>query len=334
MNPMMFFVVSVLALVAYIQSLPAQQQALVQPLENTSAYQLSAFAQASDAYIRANAGALNTATASGTVFISAATLQSAGQLDGSFLDRNYFGQFHGLLVRQVGTLAFEAIAATCATSTSVTPPDTTVARLSNLAQGEVGFSGAVLSLAPAIVTGSAQASLASFSHASCPLKPGQLATVLFYDGTQDLSAQFLFRAPIPGLTAGSTVEQEFHRMHTDLRMGGNNIYEVGDIQSSLTGTWLSQAVHSAGIHASGDVVPKPPCPTGASAEVITVPVMISDNGRGAPLIGFVATASDNGTSWTLQLTEDSQNSTGTNAQSQTITSQYGRVAVFTDCTSH
>lgn len=319
-----------LSLLGLLYAAPQIQRNSRLMLDAPNAYQVQNFAQAANAYLSVPATftAVLTATATGNVQISAATLRAAGALDPSFVDSNGYGQTHVLIVRQVSATQLQALVMTCG-GTAI--PDQSTRHLIELAGGPIKGGGipavGVLSTNRNFAIGAnggLKVTLANFSGTACPPTPGHIGAALYLDGSQ-IIPPYLFTNPVPGAGVGPNT------MNTTLYMGGNDIQNTDDVYSSTKQRWMGQSIQDAIQGADGLVVTKPTCPNG-SPEIYVAPVSFSDNGVGLPLIGVQAYAVDNGKSWTAHLIVITQNAAGTGTLRVRPSATYGQLVALAKCT--
>jgi len=319
-----------LSLLGLLYAAPQIQRNSRQLLDAPNAYQVQSFAQAASAYLSVPATftAVLTATASGNVQISAATLKAAGALDPSFVDSNGYGQTHVVIVHQVSPTQLQALVMTCG-GTAIA--DQSVRHLIELAGGPIKGGGipavGVLSTNRNVAVGAnggLRVSLANFSATACPPAPGHIGASLFLDGSQ-IIPPYLFTNPVPGAGVAPNT------MNTTLYMGGNDIQNADDVYSSTKQRWMGQAIQDAVEGADGLVISKPSCPHG-SPEIYIAPVAFSDNGAGYPLIGVQTWAVDNGSSWTAHLVVITQNADGSGTLRIRPSAAYGQLIALAKCT--
>ncbi len=219
-----FVVAAVLGLAAYSFGAPLLKRAFDSMLSDTAAAMSSLVTDAAVDYIRAFYPAVFNATAGGVVEITPAMLQATGKLDPAFVDGNYFGQTHSIMVRRLAGQQLQAAVATCGTERI---PDEILFRLAPQAGKHAG-------LISADEPGTARGAVISWAvpitdfgggTAACPLGPGALVSLVFFDRGSVLPP-YLARIPMPEFgTEPST-------MQTDLDMGGNTLGNAAKVKAT------------------------------------------------------------------------------------------------------
>ncbi len=306
---------SVLVAVAMITWLPPYLKSRAEPLENAAAVQLATVTEATRTHLRMNFSTLVTQTASGVVVLDPPALIASGALSDSFLDHNIFGQKHAALIRQTTPTQLEALVITHGGDTI---PDST---LLQVAQSGAGNAGVLLSSSPTQAEGAAGGwarKISLYTNPTLSLTPGHLAALIPAAGSDVLS---------PYLNRYDTGNPDDTTMHTTLNMGGNAITNVSDLTlSSLNNFSLIRGLTLyTGIHAAGDLIPKPACPVGFTPQIFVIPVMASDNGTGGALSALQAGATASGANWTVTFR------VRTEAGWVTPDATHGKVNVETKC---
>lgn len=285
-----FIVATILGLVAFTRGMPLLRGASDRPFEDSAATMQSQVTDAAVDYVRTFFGTLLTATAGGVAEVTPAMLRATGKLDPAFVDGDWFGQTHSVMVRQLSATQLQIAVATC----GGTIPDDTLFRLAP----QAGKYGGIISTAdPATIRGAVggwAVPVAAFGGgtAGCPLSAGSLVSVVYFDNGAVLTP-YLSRLPMPEFGA------EPNTMGTTLSMGGHTVENAQDLQLS-SGTWLSSAIMATDIVQDGATIAKQSCPHGTPS-IDVAPVVFSGPNTGLPLIGVQAHATDNGGSWTVHL---------------------------------
>ncbi|OLU25497.1 pilus assembly protein PilV [Pseudomonas sp. PA15(2017)] len=181
-------------------------------------------AEALSKYLKDNySTVLSSATANAPAQISVSMLRNTNYLPSGFSATNLFGQTITGLARRPNPNQLEAIVIT--TGGQAIPE----IGIRTIAENLGGPGGFISSTAPNVIQGVRGGWQVTLSNYAISPGAGHTASALFLmDG--ELANDYLYRHAVPG-------RPELNTMSTEIRMGGNNISNVGDITTSnLTAT--------------------------------------------------------------------------------------------------
>lgn len=299
---------------------PQIGQLLVDKLDTNSAYPYRVVTEYAKKYAETNFAALNSSAAAAPVPITIAMLQTSG-LPASFVDNNSFGQQHRAAFCRPGggdpVLLVYTVGGDTINERSL--------RKVAIEMREAG--GYVSSTTPTVITTNTSF---SFPLASCPglvpaITAGHLAHVIPLTNTGAAS---------PYLCRFDTGDPECNTMRTNLNMAGNNITNVGDVCSSITGRCLSEGILETRQLVSGSLMPKPTCPASHVPGVYFGGGQFSDNGAGKPILRYEPIIDLTGTTptaWQIRIYVYTENAAGTGEQRIEVSPNFGSISVQSTC---
>lgn len=326
---------------------------------SVQALQMNEIRKALEGYVLQNQTAVDTAITSapgGVLAISPVALRTSGYLSPSFQNVTPSGGQYGTLVRRTGSGQYESVVVAVG-GTALGDSDCGDVAMK---VGKSGGAGACVYSTDANnirgLGGGIVVAKASFNSATYPIVTGAPVAVSYYS-QGSLVSPYLHRYAVPG-------QPEATRMHTAIDMNGNALQSASSVEigaetlqepqaamvnalyggtydangglltvssdvrlGGLGNQLVSRAVYDAGVYASGDTVPKPPCPSGSSPQIFVGLAQFSDNGTGSTIsaVRGRATTASASAPWTVVL------QVRTEAGWVTPTATYGRVIAFTKC---
>ena len=300
MNPIAILfavIVSALAVPAVYTAMSSQQQ---QELSTAAAIQMSRIEKAAEAYITANAGAIEgVATSTTPATITVPMLESTGYLPNGFHSVNPFGQTWEVQVIQPSAGNLQALVVSYGGNTVKGKVAGQVAEIAGASGGVIGGGSGEYAV-PGCTGGEACGAYNGWSVNTSGyqnIQPGHFAALLAYSNGQ-MQSDYLYRVAVPG-------QPQLNQMQTNLDMGNNNVNNAQDVNvnqnveagpASPTGACVRNAQgHCEGqIEAAGTT--QADLPSGAEGGIITRDV-VGINGtvaEGTPTQYWQATMSDQG----------------------------------------
>ncbi|MBU2742276.1 shufflon system plasmid conjugative transfer pilus tip adhesin PilV [Acidithiobacillus albertensis] len=224
MNPIAVLfavIISALAVPAVYTAMSSQQQ---QELSTAAAIQMARVEKAAEAYITANAGAIESvATGSSPAVITVPMLESTGYLPNGFTSVNPFGQTWEVQVLQPTSGNLQALVVSYGGNSVKAKVAGQVAQIAGASGGVIGGGSGEYAV-PGCTGGEACGAYDGWSVTTSGyqnIQPGHFAALLAYSNGQ-LQSDYLYRVAVPG-------QPQLNTMQTNLNMGANNINNAKNV---------------------------------------------------------------------------------------------------------
>ncbi|MBU2758835.1 shufflon system plasmid conjugative transfer pilus tip adhesin PilV [Acidithiobacillus sulfurivorans] len=226
MNPITVLfavIISALAVPAVYMVMSSQQQ---QELSTAAAIQMARVEKAAEAYITANAGAIESvATGSSPAVITVPMLESTGYLPNGFTSVNPFGQTWEVQVLQPTSGNLQALVVSYGGNTVKAKVAGQVAQIAGASGGVIGGGSGEYAV-PGCTGGEACGSYNGWSVTTSGyqnIQPGHFAALLAYSNGQ-LQSDYLYRVAVPG-------QPQLNTMQTNLNMGTNSVNNANEVNA-------------------------------------------------------------------------------------------------------
>ncbi|MBU2794467.1 shufflon system plasmid conjugative transfer pilus tip adhesin PilV [Acidithiobacillus thiooxidans] len=250
MNPIAVLfavIISALAVPAVYTAMSSQQQ---QELSTAAAIQMARVEKAAEAYITANAGAIESvATGSSPAVITVPMLESTGYLPNGFNSVNPFGQTWEVQVLQPSSGNLQALVVSYGGNTVKAKVAGQVAQIAGASGGVIGGGSGEYAV-PGCGGGEACGAYDGWSVTTSGyqnIQPGHFAALLAYSNGQ-LQSDYLYRVAVPG-------QPQLNTMQTNLNMGANNINNAQNVNvnQNVEAGPAGQCVGDADGHCTGEI---------------------------------------------------------------------------------
>ena len=245
MNPIAILfavIVSALAVPAVYTAMSSQQQ---QELSTAAAIQMSRIEKAAEAYITANAGAIEgVATSTTPATITVPMLESTGYLPNGFHSVNPFGQTWEVQVIQPSAGNLQALVVSYGGNTVKGKVAGQVAEIAGASGGVIGGGSGEYAV-PGCAGGEACGAYNGWSVNTSGyqnIQPGHFAALLAYSNGQ-MQSDYLYRVAVPG-------QPQLNTMQTNLNMGNNDINNAQNVNVNQDVTLGNPSAATGGYAAS------------------------------------------------------------------------------------